>query len=218
MLNKFLSRVALLGTLTFVSAAFAYDFDFTNTLEGPVTVRIKLSGINEPWYYGKLEGEESFEGRNVIFPFQVNTKTLPLASGETEWGGRKHAFCLSQVQIAPYKKDKAGNWTQSDEYYDMSPYFVETNYFGRMVKAAAKLAAGAKEEAGELVKNIMKGAGEEAETIPELSGDTLSKFVKGVTKIVGLSLCKDRSFTIVPGFDSDGKQKHKDFILITNER
>lgn len=264
LLNFFGRRLALviLSVVTFGTVAYAYDFDFTNTMEGPVRVRIKMSGINEPWYYATLQGKNMRMGRNYTFAFRIGSE-LDLGDGTKEYVGRKVGFCLSQIQVAPFEKvvkdtvekdeetpltpikksddaivedDSTGDdesvsskeevagaveWEETDEWYDLSPQFVETNYFVKMLQAAGQVADGFTDAAGKTMEAIESSLTTETGGTKiggkQVSELTLSKIVTAIGTIIGTTLCKDRSFTIVPNITIDGK-KAPGFLLLTNER
>lgn len=173
--------LAFVGLLTISGIAYGYKFDFTNTLRGPVTVRVKHSGVDEPYYYAVLEGSKTSRmGRSYTFKFEKGS-VLALTQkaafrarggkeprlkeaiergikfGDWEYVGRKEVFCLSQVSVAPFEWDKeTKTWEMTDEFYDLTPTFVEAAYFNEMLQAAGALAEGATDLASTIVKRIIQ--------------------------------------------------------------
>lgn len=213
-LNKFFP---ILISLLFISTTIhSYSYDFTNTMKGPVRVRIKMSGIEEPWYYATLNGKNELKGRNYEFQFRIGS-LLSLGDDKWEYVGRKLGFCLSQIQVAPFERNKdTGAWEETDEWYDLAPFFVATNYYSKILQAAGQLADGLVDVAGktvEMIEELMSakyGGG-------KLKDISLKDIVLGVGELWSKSFCRSRSFTIVPNIDTKG-QKAPGYILLINER
>jgi len=217
--------LALVAALVMGNVAYGYTFDFTNILKGPVNVRIKLSGIDEPWYQRTLQGKNERKGRSYGFSFRINSQEPSVGvkgdqAPTLEYTGRKLGFCLSQVQVAPWEWDKnKKTWEETDEWYDLAPKFMPTNYFDKMLQAAGAVADGSLSAAGKLVESIGEAAASD-ETVKAggaLKDQDLGGLVEAIGGVVAISLCKDRSFTILPNIDEDGKIQ-PGYILITNER
>jgi len=217
--------LALVAALIMGNVAYGYTFDFTNTLKGPVEVRIKLSGINEPWYQRTLQGKNQRMGRSYGFNFNLNAQELNVGAtgsqtGSMEYTGRKVAFCLSQIQVAPWEMNKkTKEWEKTDEWYDLAPKFIETNYFNKMLQAAGAVADGSLGVAGKIIEAIAEAA--EADQAVKAGGAlkeaNIGGLVEAIGGVVSISLCKDRSFTILPNIDESGEIV-SGYFLITNER
>lgn len=167
--------LALMSLLAMGQSVYGYLYDFTNTMRGPVMVRVKFS-VSQKHYYAKLEGKNQRLGRNYIFDMKPGAfhaltaeaaevkkpvgKSIDAAinAGKFAYVGSKAGFCLSQIAVAPYEWDeKRKRWERTDEYYDLAPFFVETNYFTKMSQAAGAVGDGAFQTAASILKMIAAG-------------------------------------------------------------
>lgn len=264
--------LAFVGLLSMGGLAYGYMFDFTNTLKGPVTVRVKLAGVNEPWYYAVIQGENNHERQNYIFNFQVGgigalsqstaMGSIPkvqsaidkaVADGRFEYLGRKEGFCLAEVEVAPHVLTN-GKWIYSKNFIKCEPVLVDVPSFDAMIAAVAAFTSNVARIAGNILIGIATGgvetaaaeaaggflteaaAGGAATALTESTSNlisagswavkkvtaqvkrtainlldpnklynyTVGNLVKAIGGLVAQSMCKDRSFRIVPNFDGNG--------------
>lgn len=121
-MKRFMQLYMAVTAIVIGNMAHAYTFTFTNSLKGPVSIRVKL-GVFEPWYYGIAQGN----GMKYTFDFGVNKQAnLNLQGTQKEYTGRKVGFCLSEVNIAPYTFVN-NQWQQTDEWYQCPFYQVSSD-------------------------------------------------------------------------------------------
>lgn len=170
--------LALLSIGSINHLAFGYEYTFSNHIpEKPLETRIKLLGVQEPWYT-KIIAPDTTE----TFLWETRTKKDPLGYGE--W--RKAGLCLQSIQ---YRLPGSAAWREADVI------FVDSNAYKRIVAAAEGL--------GEGTAGVAQFAAA-VSGIPtqKVSGGSLAR---GITELIGTSTCRDRHFDILP--DKDNPQQ-----------
>lgn len=143
----------MIGMLATNKIMHGYTYSFFNRMPGPVDVRIKLAGINEPWYTEHLSGakEKGLAGKHHEFVFAAR-KGVP---GDM---ARKFGLCLKSIQVQPYEYDEMeGTWVETGRWYDVEPLFVTSETYQTTLRAASQFADGLNKAAGNTLKLISKG-------------------------------------------------------------
>lgn len=214
--------LALVSMLIVGSIAYGYNYDFTNTLKGPVHLRVKMKGINEPWYYGTIQGQNSLTHTNYTFAFQVNSQlALNAESTQREYVGRKVFFCLDpEMEIAPFVL-QGGQWVPTTNWIKVKAALLPVESFNQVIAAASGFGGGILATAAANLAKLgatAAGAGGAASTIGTVVGAVaekpLSMLVAAIGDMVGSTYCKDRSFKIVPDFDAKGNEVPNSYVIV----
>lgn len=198
---------AVVMSLLLSGLAYAYDYKLINILKAPVKVRVKLSGINEPWYYSNTISPSGL----FTFKFGVNEQvSLNAAGTQKEYTGRKAGFCLSQIQVAAYVNQN-GQWQETDTYIDTAPMVLDIESIRILGGAIEYAQNGNKTAAAQQMQQL--AAKSKVPTTQE--GSFLKRTLQQLATFVDQSTCNNRSFYIYPEVSLAGTIVPNSYFIIS---
>src|SRR5436190_1389597 len=205
-MKRSMQLVCALIIMIIGNMAYAWTYTFNNSFQDRIGVRVKLSGINEPWYYAKIE-----KGGKYVFEFGVNKQAqLDLEGTQQEYTGRKVGLCLDEIEVILLDN----NWKPiSNSPYGLFNWSVcpmaatDQATFNTILTAS-------KTNKSRIIYDLMRKLGlPYGYTTNDLLIPGRLNYMLSLSKTI--SYCANREFTIFPNIKEDGTIIQNQYCALT---